>query len=218
MLMLSMTGMSCSRPAYGAAKLPLPEIDLPAPTTQPAEQTAVFAAGCFWCTEAAFEQIEGVKDVVSGYAGGTQATATYKVVSTGETGHAEAIRITYDPSKISYGQLLRIFFTTHDPTTRDRQGPDVGRQYRSAIFYETDDQKRVAEAYIRQLTQAKVFARPITTTVEPLHGFYTAEAYHQDYVEHNPQSLYVQQWALPKVEKVREAFPDRVKPTSQPAR
>lgn len=214
-------GVACDRPTHAAADLPAPAQDLSAApaTTQPAQQqTAVFAGGCFWCSEAVFEQLDGVSSVISGYAGGTAESAQYETVSAGGTGHAESIQITYDPSKITYGQLLRVFFTTHDPTTKDRQGPDWGHQYRSAIFYANEDQKRVAEAYIRQLDQAKVFDQPIVTTVEPLDKFYPAEDYHQDYVRQHPDNPYVRQWAFPKIDKVRSKFPAEVKsPTTRPA-
>src|SRR5688572_3908491 len=151
MLTIMFAAQACSRPAYAAEELPKPAVDLP--TGKEGEtRNAVFAGGCFWCTEAVFEQIDGVSDVVSGYAGGTRESADYKKVSEGTTDHAEAIRITYDPSKVTYGQLLRVFFATHDPTTKDRQGPDSGRQYRSAVFYANDDERRVAEAYLKQLT------------------------------------------------------------------
>lgn len=210
--MLGGGGFSCDRPTHAAADLPVPEQDLTAPaTTQPSTQTAVFAGGCFWCVEAVFEQLDGVSAVVSGYAGGTAEDAEYEAVSSGGTDHAEAVRITYDPSKITFGQLLRVFFTTHDPTTQDRQGPDWGRQYRSAIFYASEDEKRVAEAYIAQLNEAKVFEQPIVTTLEPLENFYSAEEYHQDFVKQNPKHPYVRQWALPKIEKVRTKFAEEVK-------
>jgi len=168
-------------------------------------RVAVFAGGCFWCTEAVFEQLPGVSDVVSGYAGGTRETANYKAVSSGTTDHAEAIRITYDPRKVTYGQLLYLFFLTHDPTTKDRQGPDIGRQYRSAIFFANEEEKRVAAAYIRQLDEAKAFSRPIVTTLEPLTDFFPAEDYHQDFARTNPGHPYIQRWALPKVEKAKKA-------------
>ena len=204
---------SCDR--SGHAEVPKPQSDLP--TTQPgATRTAVLAGGCFWCTEAVFEQLAGVSDVKSGYAGGTEATANYQAVCNGDTKHAEAIQITYDPAKISFGQLLRVFFATHDPTTKDRQGPDSGPQYRSAIFYASDDEKRVAEAYIKQLNEAKVFPSPIVTTLEPLNGFYSAEQYHQDYVRHHPDQPYIVQNALPKVEKVCKIFPDQIKKLPEP--
>jgi peptide-methionine (S)-S-oxide reductase len=171
------------------------------------KRTAVLAGGCFWCTEAVFEELAGVDKVISGYAGGTAETAHYKVVSAGKTDHAEVIQITYDPAKISYGQLLKVFFgAAHDPTQLNRQGPDWGRQYRSAIFYGDADQKRVAEAYIKQLGEAKIFGQPIVTEVVTLQKFYPAEEYHQDFVKRNPRHPYVVQNALPKVEKVRREF------------
>jgi peptide-methionine (S)-S-oxide reductase len=169
-------------------------------------QSIVLAGGCFWCTEGVFENIPGVTDVVSGYAGGTAQSATYRAVCTGETDHAEAIRVSYDPKVTSFGKLLRVFFAiAHDPTTLDRQGPDTGRQYRSAIFYANDDQKRVADNYIKQLTESKVFTRPIVTTLEPLEKFYDAEEYHQDFVRNNPSHPYILQQAMPKVKKAKEA-------------
>ncbi|MGH7176154.1 MAG: peptide-methionine (S)-S-oxide reductase MsrA, partial [Tepidisphaeraceae bacterium] len=175
------------------------------------------AGGCFWCTEAVFDQLNGVTDVTSGYAGGSQSDADYEKVSSGATKHAEAIRITYDPSTITFGELLRVFFSTHDPTTLDRQGPDTGHQYRSAIFFANDDEKRVAQAYIKQLSDAKVFDKPIVTTVEPLGAFYPAEEYHQNFITRNPAHPYVVQWGLPKVDKVRTKFKTEVKPpTTQP--
>jgi peptide-methionine (S)-S-oxide reductase len=193
-----------------AIDFPNPTIDLknePAP-----ESTAVLAGGCFWCTEAVFNQIEGVKKVVSGYSGGERATANYEAVCGGGTGHAEAIQITYEPSQISYGQLLKIFFSVaHDPTQLNRQGNDRGTQYRSAIFYSDPEQKRVAEAYIQQLNQAKVFGAPIVTEVTPLQAFYPAEGYHQNYCSLNPQNPYIQGVAVPKVEKTKKHFPDLLK-------
>ena len=218
MLISMMAAMSCDRPTHAATDLPLPRTDV-TPTTKPTAQTAVFAGGCFWCTEAVFQQLRGVEDVVSGYAGDNKQTATYEQVSSGDTNHAEAIRITFDASKISYGQLLRVFFASHDPTTKDSQGPDTGHQYRSAVFYADDDQKRVAEAYIQQLNEAKVFSKAIVTTVEPLKEFYPAEAYHQDYVNHHPQNPYIQMYALPKLKKVQQQFRDQLKTsTTQPAK
>ncbi|MEO7652958.1 MAG: peptide-methionine (S)-S-oxide reductase MsrA [Bryobacteraceae bacterium] len=188
---------------------PDPATDVPAAG---GTQTAVFAGGCFWCTEIVFEQLKGVKSVVSGYAGGTKATAHYEVVSAGKTDHAEAIQITFDASKISYGQLLKVFFAAaHDPTTLNRQGPDSGRQYRSAIFTATDEQKRVATAYIEQLTQAKIFGKPIVTQVAALEKFYPAEDYHQDFVRRNPDHPYVVVNANPKIQKVKKIFPALVK-------
>jgi peptide-methionine (S)-S-oxide reductase len=189
---------------------PNPAIDPPSEAT--AKQTAVLAGGCFWCTEAVFVQIAGVEKVVSGYSGGERATANYEAVCTGRTGHAEAIQITYDPSKISYGQLLKIFFSVaHDPTQLNRQGNDRGTQYRSAIFYSDAEQKRIAEAYIQQLDKAKVFDDPIVTVVTPLEAFYPAEGYHQNYCSLNPHNPYVQGVAVPKVEKTKKQFADLLK-------
>lgn len=183
--------------------LPAPEEDIPL-AAESGEATAVLANGCFWCTEAVFEQIPGVKDAVSGYSGGDPARADYKSVTTGTTGHAEAIELTYDPSKVTYGELLRVFFASHDPTTKDRQGPDRGTQYRSAIFYANDEEKKVAEAYINQLNEAKAFDAPIVTTLEPLETFHVAEEYHQDFMRNNPRHPYIQMWAVPKVQKIKK--------------
>ncbi len=175
-------------------------------------QTAVLAGGCFWCTEAVFEQLQGVSKVVSGYAGGTAESARYEIVSAGATDHAESIQITFDPSRISYGRILKVFFAVaHDPTQLNRQGPDHGRQYRSAVFYANEDQKRVAEAYIAQLEQARVFPKKIVTQVVPLKTFYPAEEYHQDFVRRNPRQPYVVVNALPKLEKLTKELPDSVK-------
>lgn len=177
-----------------------------------ATQTAVLAGGCFWCTEAVFQQIEGVDKVVSGYSGGEARTANYEAVCTGRTGHAEAIQIAYDPKKVSYGQILKIFFSVaHDPTQLNRQGNDVGTQYRSAIFYSDAEQKRVAEAYIKQLDEAHVFRAPIATQVVPLQAFYPAEGYHQNYCNLNPHNPYVAAVAEPKVEKTRKLYAEMVK-------
>lgn len=187
--------------------LPAPAKDT-APAAESTEAKAVFAGGCFWCTEAVFEAIDGVKDVVSGYSGGDPKRADYKSVCTGTTGHAEGIQITYDASKVTYGQLLRIFFATHNPTTINRQGPDSGTQYRSAIFYTNDEQKAVAEAYIQQLTDAKKFSKPIVTEVEPLNGFFPAEDYHQDFARQNPEHPYIKKWAEPKLGKLQEMLKD----------
>jgi len=176
---------------------------------------AVFAGGCFWCVEAVFERIEGVSEAVSGYAGGDQATADYETVSAGETQHAEVVRITYDPQKVSYTELLRVFFATHDPTQKNRQGPDWGAQYRSAVFYADEHQQRAAKAYVAQLDEAKIFDKPIATTLEPLDGFYTAEQYHQDFVKKHPRHPYVQQWAVPKLQKLEKQFGDELKDSEQ---
>ena len=210
MALFGFAAFGCSRPTYAAADLPQPAADLPAAKAGET-RAVVFAGGCFWCTEAVFEQLAGVSEVVSGYAGDSKDKADYEKVSAGQTDHAEAIRITYDPSKITYGQLLRVFFATHDPTTKDRQGPDRGKQYRSAIFYANEDEQRVADGYIKQLNDAKLFSAPVVTTLEPLSQFYPAEQYHQDFVKRNPSHPYVQQWAVPKVEKVKEKFGEQLK-------
>lgn len=181
-------------------KFPDPALDPPTAST-----TAVLAGGCFWCVEAVYKQLPGVTDVTSGYAGGRAEDADYETVCSGTTGHAEAVEIRFDPQRTSYGQLLKVFFSiAHDPTQRDRQGNDVGRQYRSAIFYADDDQRRVAEAYIAQLDAAKVFDAKIVTEVTPLEKFYPAETYHQDYAERNPANPYIVFTAQPKVRKMRE--------------
>lgn len=191
-------------------KFPDPALDIP--PSPDAAGVAVLAGGCFWCVEAVYKQLEGVSEVTSGYAGGTAEEADYRIVSSGSTDHAEAVEIRFDPSRITYGQILKVFFAiAHDPTTRDRQGPDVGRQYRSAIFYADEEQRRVAEAYIAQLETARVFDRPIVTELRPLDRFYAAEPYHQDYADRNPLDPYVLFNALPKVTKVRQYFAGRVR-------
>jgi peptide-methionine (S)-S-oxide reductase len=173
------------------------------------KQVAVLAGGCFWYVEAVFQQIEGVKKVVSGYSGSDAASARYEIVSTGRTGHAESVQITFDPQKISYGQILKVFFdVAHDPTQLNRQGPDTGTQYRSAIFYTNVEQKRIAEAYIQQLDQAKVFGSPIVTHVVEFKAFYPAEELHQNFCKRNPRNPYVMGVAMPKVEKVRQKVPE----------
>jgi peptide-methionine (S)-S-oxide reductase len=210
MALSALFGLACDRPAHAAADLPKPATDLPKPKDN-AEQTLIVGGGCFWCTEAAIEILQGVKDVVSGYSGGTKETANYKAVCTGTTGHAEVIRITYDPAKISYGELMRVFFTAHDPTTKDQQGADRGTQYRSAIFYQSEDERKVAEAYIKQLNDANYFGKPVVTTLEKFEAFYPAEDYHQNYARANPEQGYIQHVALPKVKKVLDHFKDQVK-------
>ncbi len=193
---------------------PDPIIDLP-PKTGTADATAVLAGGCFWCVEAVYLQLDGVKQVISGYAGGTAETANYQTVCSGTTNHAEAVMIRYDPSRLSYGQILKVFFwIAHNPTELNRQGHDVGRQYRSAIFYADPDEKRVAEAYIRQLDSSGVFPAPIVTTLEPLEGFYPAETHHQNYAARNPSQPYIMFAAAPKVEKLRARLRDRLKQTT----
>jgi len=165
---------------------------------------AILAGGCFWCVEAVYKNLDGVSSVKSGYAGGTADTADYETVSTGTTDHAESVEVVYDPSRITYGQILRVFFSiAHDPTQLNRQGPDTGRQYRSAIFYADDEQKRIADAYIDQLNKAHVFDRPIVTQVVPLEAFFEAETYHQDYAARNPLNPYIVINAQPKVRKLR---------------
>ena len=177
--------------------------------TKPAKLKAVFAGGCFWGTQAVFERLKGVVDTTAGYSGGSAATATYDQVTTETTGHAESVEVEYDPSRITYGTLLRIFFSVaHDPTQVNRQGPDVGTSYRSAIFYENDNQKRIAEAYIAQLNAAHVFSRPIATEVRPLKGFYRGEDYHQDYALHNPGNPYILVCDRPKIEALKKEYPD----------
>jgi peptide-methionine (S)-S-oxide reductase len=188
--------------------IPAAKVDQPLPST-PGKETAVFAGGCFWGTQAVFERVKGVIHTTAGYAGGSSATATYDQVTTETTGHAESVEVVYDPSKITYGQLLRIFFSVaHDPTQLNRQGPDVGSSYRSAIFYLSDDQKRIANAYIAQLDNAKVFQGRIVTEITPLKGFYRAEGYHQDYALHNPENPYIQVCDRPKIETLKQQFPD----------
>jgi peptide-methionine (S)-S-oxide reductase len=172
-------------------------------------QTAVLAGGCFWGVQGVFEHARGVRKVIAGYAGGERSTADYKRVGTGTTGHAESVKIVFDPAKISYGQILQIAFSVvHDPTQLNRQGPDVGTQYRSVIFYADDDQKRIAQAYIAQLDQDHVFARSIVTQVDPLKGFYEAEGYHQDYLIHNPTNPYIATYDVPKLENFKRTFPE----------
>jgi peptide-methionine (S)-S-oxide reductase len=190
---------------------PDPKVDT-ALTSEPVDKAAVLAGGCFWCVEAVFKELRGVKSVRSGYAGGTESTADYRTVCTGRTNHAEAIEVVYDGSQTTFGQLLKIHFSVaHDPTQKDRQGNDFGRQYRSAIFYADDEQKAIAEAYIRQLNDARVFASPIATTLEPLDKFYVAEDYHQDYAARNPGQPYIAYVAQPKVDKLRENFAEKLK-------
>jgi len=192
-----------------SADFPNPAVDIKDAT---GKQTIVLSAGCFWCTEIVFQHINGVEKVVSGYSGGDANTAHYEMVSTGKTGHAESVEVTYDPKKISYGQILKVFFSVaHDPTQLNRQGPDTGPQYRSAIFYTTPDQKRVAEAYIKQLDAAKYYPAPIVTQINQLTKFYPAEEHHQNYCNRNPGSGYVQQVALPKVDKAKKYVPELYK-------
>lgn len=178
------------------------------PAAAKGQQAAVLAGGCFWGVDAVFKHVKGVASVVSGYSGGGGATAQYEIVSSGETGHAESVKITFDPSQISYSQLLRVFFSVaHDPTELNRQGPDSGTQYRSAIFYTSEEQKQIALAYIDQLNKAKVFSAPIVTQVVPLKQFYPAEEYHQNFLARNPHSPYIVFNDMPKVQALQKQFP-----------
>jgi peptide-methionine (S)-S-oxide reductase len=196
-----------ARAQEAAKPAPAPDVDVP-----PAKglQKAVLSGGCFWGVQGVFEHVRGVKKVLAGYAGGTKDTASYETVSSGATGHAESVEVTYDPSQISYGQILRIFFSVAlDPTEVDRQGPDSGTQYRSEVFAADADQRRVAAAYIAQLDRAHVFGAPIATRVDPNTGFYPAEDYHQDYLVHHPDSMYIIFNDLPKVANLKRLFPER---------
>ena len=202
-----------SRAAEDAVIIPAPAVD-----AKPADgiQTAVLAGGCFWGVQGVFQHTAGVVSAVSGYAGGSKATADYNTVSTGTTGHAESVEIKYNPKQISYGKLLQIFFSVvHDPTQLNRQGPDSGTQYRSAIFVTSDDQKKVAEAYIAQLNSAKVYKKPIVTKIGALEAFYPAEGYHQDYLTLHPNQAYIAYNDIPKVENLKKIFADNYieKPT-----
>jgi peptide-methionine (S)-S-oxide reductase len=202
-----------SRAAEDAVKIPPPAADA---SSADGLQTAVVAGGCFWGVQGVFQHTAGVKSAVSGYAGGNQTTATYDQVSGGSTGHAESVQIKYDPKQISYGKILQIFFSVaHDPTQLNRQGPDSGTQYRSAIFTTSDEQKKVADAYIAQLNTAKVYPKPIVTKVGPLQGFFAAEAYHQDYLTLHPNQPYIAYNDLPKVANLKKMFADNYieKPT-----
>ena len=199
--------LACSTAtASPAVAIPDPVVDAPLATAK-GRQTAVLAGGCFWGVEAVFEHVKGVSSVTSGYSGGTAKTANYDLVSAGRSVHAESVRITYDPSVISFGQILKVFFSVaHNPTELNRQGPDTGTQYRSAIFYANVEQQRIARAYIEQLNKAQVFARPIVTQIAP-DSFYEAEAYHQDYAAQHPDQPYIVHHDLPKVENLRKLFP-----------
>lgn len=184
--------------------LPKPTLDVVADV----DQQAVFAGGCFWGMQGVFQRVKGVKSVLAGYSGGSSASANYENVSWGNTGHAEAVRIIYDPHVVSYGRLLQVFFSVMDPTTKNYQGPDEGSQYRSAVFVANDDQRRAAQAYIAQLAQLHAFSHPIVTAVSDLRGFYRAEAYHQDYLLHHPRDLYIVINDLPKVRALKRFYPD----------
>ncbi len=202
-IQMSIAGLS-------GARLPEPATDA---KPSSAKETAVLAGGCFWGLEAVFEHLNGVTDVVSGYSGGSKSSAHYDIVSGGNTGHAESVKITYDPARITFGQLLNVYFSVaHDPTELNRQGPDTGTQYRSAIFYANEEQKRVAQAYTQQLEKLKVFPKPFVTQIVPLAAFYPAEAYHQDFIQRNPNYPYVVFNDLPKLKQLKEQFPELVKP------
>lgn len=205
---LALSLLGCSAKAAPVRPVPPSSVDLPLAKSS-GRETAVFAGGCFWGTQAVFERVKGVLATTVGYSGGSKNTATYDQVTTETTGHAESVEVVYDPSRITYGQLLRIFFAVaHDPTQLNRQGPDVGPSYRSAIFYANPDQKRIAEAYIAQLNAAKIFSDSIVTQIVPLKGFYRAEDYHQDYALKNPNDPYILVCDRPKIAALKKQFPD----------
>jgi peptide-methionine (S)-S-oxide reductase len=207
-MLVTLLAAAACRAVTASVSIPSPDVDEPA-AMERNERTAVLAGGCFWGIEAVFEHVRGVKDVESGYVGGSAATAHYEMVGTGRTGHAESVRIVYDRSQISYGQLLKVFFSVaHDPTQLNRQGPDVGTEYRSAIFAATDEQHRIARAYVDQLSRANVFRRPIVTEVAGLQAFYKAEDDHQDFAARHPAHPYIAIHDRPKVERLRTQFPD----------
>ena len=199
-------GASCNSFSDVVA-LPDPIVDNPLASAKGAE-TAVLAGGCFWGIQGVFARLKGVLRATSGYSGGAAETAQYQRVCSGRTGHAESVEVMFDPSVISFGQILKIFFSVaHDPTQLNRQGPDVGTQYRSAIFYTTEDQKKISEAYVQQLDSAGVFGHPIVTQIVPLNAFYPAEEYHQDYIDHHPENMYIVINDYPKVENLRKYYP-----------
>jgi peptide-methionine (S)-S-oxide reductase len=207
-LVLAAFGFSLWMHAQTRGGIPAPKDDVPLAQNS-GKETAIFAGGCFWGTQSVFERVKGVVATTAGYAGGSAATATYDQVTTETTGHAESVKVVYDPSKITYGKLLQIFFSVvHDPTQLNRQGPDVGTSYRSAIFYTNEEQRKISTEYIAQLNAAGVFKKPIVTEVTPLKGFYDAEAYHQDYALHHPDNPYILVCDLPKVEALKKEFPD----------
>ncbi|MGH6930665.1 MAG: peptide-methionine (S)-S-oxide reductase MsrA [Dongiaceae bacterium] len=207
-LFIGAVGASWLRAGESAVLAPAPAVDEPLAAGD--LQTAVLAGGCFWGVHGVFQHVKGVHRVLSGYAGGTAETATYEQVSSGTTGHAESVEITFDPAQITFGEILRIFFSVaHDPTQLDRQGPDLGPQYRSAIFFAGDAQQRIAQAYVAQLDKAGVFKRPIVTRIDALQRFFPAEAYHQDFLIHNPTYPYIVYNDLPKIENLKQLFPDK---------
>jgi peptide-methionine (S)-S-oxide reductase len=209
-LSLSVIALTLSAGCHAATRSPIPPpTEDDALAQSPGKQTAVFAGGCFWGTQSVFERVKGVIATKAGYAGGSADRATYRDVTTETTGHAESVRVVYDPSKITYGQLLRVFFSVaHDPTQLNRQGPDVGSSYRSAIFYTSEEQHRLSLAYIAQLDATGVFPARIVTEVTPLDKFYEAESYHQDYALHHPDEPYIQVCDRPKIEALKEQFPE----------
>jgi peptide-methionine (S)-S-oxide reductase len=203
--------LGCRLAAQTRGGIPAPQADA-ALANKSGKERAVFAGGCFWGTQSVFERVKGVVATTAGYAGGTAATATYAQVTTETTGHAESVKVVYDPSKITYGKLLQIFFSVvHDPTQLNRQGPDVGTSYRSVIFYTSEEQRRIGTEYIAQLDAARVFQKPIVTQVVPLKGFYDAESYHQDYALHNPDNPYILVCDRPKIEALKKEFPELFK-------
>jgi peptide-methionine (S)-S-oxide reductase len=207
LVIAAMTLNACSMANANAVAIPDAKVDAPLATTK-GEQTAVVAGGCFWGIEAVFDHVKGVVKAESGYSGGSKESAQYYTVASGATGHAESVRIIYDPSQITYGQLLKVFFAVaHDPTELNRQGPDVGTQYRSAIFYVNDEQKRIAESYIQQLNEAKAFEGKIVTQVVPLDAFYPAESYHQNYLVNHPNEPYIVYNDMPKLVNLRNSLP-----------
>jgi peptide-methionine (S)-S-oxide reductase len=206
-VLVPVAALACVAARATDGPVPSPRLDAPL-AAAPGERKAVLAGGCFWGIQAVFQHVRGVTQAVSGYSGGSAWNAHYEVVSLGVTAHAESVEVTYDPARITYGQLLRVFFSVaHDPTQVNRQGPDTGRQYRSAIFFADAEQKRIAEAYIAQLGAARVFPRPLATEVVPLEAFYVAESYHQDYAARHPESLYIQVNDAPKVVRLKVEFP-----------
>jgi peptide-methionine (S)-S-oxide reductase len=205
---LALAGSMAGARSAGPTSLPHPEVDAPLAAAA-SEESTVLSGGCFWGIQAVYQHVKGVKSAVSGYSGGAAATAHYEVVSMGITGHAESVKVTFDPSQISYGRLLEIFFSVaHDPTELNRQGPDTGSQYRSVVFYASDDQKRIAEAYISQLDKAAAFKHKIVTEVVPLQAFYPAEGYHQNYATLHPENPYIAINDAPKVEHLKAQFPE----------
>ena len=207
--LLALTGILLFTTHGGWSMEPLPDPTMQ--TEETATNTAVLAGGCFWCVESALAQLEGVSDVVSGYAGGKAETATYSAVSNGQTKHAEVVKVTFDPTVISYGQLLKVFMSIHDPTQLNRQGADVGRHYRSAIFPLNEQQEKIARSYVDQLNSSGAFRKKVVTTIEPDQTFYLAEEYHQDYAENNPNNPYIRAVSEPKRAKATKLYPDMIK-------